>query len=259
MSHFQPRIGISVSIFHRDHSRGVYNGRPLLYLEQSMVSWLMAAGVRPYVVPFAPAQAEVDVELHDLVAGLDGLVLQGGVDVAPQSYGEEPLEAEWSGDAVRDAYELALIEACLELDKPLLAICRGHQLLNVALGGTLYQDIGTQVPGALQHTDSELYNKNIHQVRLLPGTRLAALYDNVETGLVNSVHHQAVKDVGKGLVVEARSEADGVVEAIRLDTTERYAVGLQWHPEFQDADDHALLGRFAVLEEFLGEVAKRST
>lgn len=252
------RIGISASIMHRDPQRRMYNGRPLLFLEQSMATWLMEAGARPYVIPFAPEDAPVDVEIADLVAGLDAVVLQGGVDVAPESYGHGHMADAWPGDAVRDAYEMQLVRACLDLDRPLLGICRGHQILNITQGGTLYQDIPTQVAGGVDHVDRSVYEDNVHQICLVDGSHLAGLYGGRAVGLVNSVHHQAVDELGDGLVVEARSPDDGVVEAIRLDSAKRYAVGVQWHPEFQHRDDDRLLDRFAVLEDFLEAAAERS-
>lgn len=252
-----PLIGVSSSILHADADRRVYNGRPLLYVEQSMVSWMMEAGVRPYLIPFAGDDRPVRVEVDEMVAGLDGVVLQGGVDVAPETYGEPEMAEAWPGDAVRDAYEIALVEACLELDKPLLGICRGHQILNVAQGGTLFQDIPTQVDQALSHTDRAVYEKNHHPIRIEADSRLAEIFGGASAGRVNSVHHQAVKDLGHDLVVEARAVGDGVVEAIRLDSDARWAMGVQWHPEFQHADEVELLDRFAVLDAFMQAVDLR--
>jgi putative glutamine amidotransferase len=275
-------IGVSASILHADPQRKMYNGRPLLYLEQSMATWLMQAGARPYVIPLAPGPADTAVGLEDLVAGLDGVVLQGGVDVAPQSYGQEEMADEWPGDPVRDAYEIELVRACLELDKPLLGICRGHQILNVALGGTLHQDIFTQVKDAIDHVDRTVYEKNHHRIGIEPNSRLARIYagqigasqavasqvgasqvgasqigDNKLQGLVNSVHHQAIDVLADALVVEARAVPDGVVEAVRLDDEDQWAMGVQWHPEFQHADESELLDRFGVVVDFLRAVDRR--
>jgi putative glutamine amidotransferase len=250
-------IGVSASILHADRARKIYNGRPLLYLEQSMATWLMQAGVRPYVIPFAPEEMDMDVGLRDLVAGLDGVVLQGGVDVAPQSYGDDEMAEQWPGDPVRDAYEIELVHACLALDKPLLGICRGHQILNVALGGTLYQDIPSQVGDTLDHVDRSVYEKNYHLIDIEPGSRLARIYGGSSRRLVNSVHHQAIKGLGEGLVVEARAVPDGVIETVRIDDEERWAMGVQWHPEFQHADEDELLGRFEVVADFMAAVERR--
>ncbi len=250
------RIGISASVQHSDPDRALYNGRPLLYVEQSMSTWLLEAGVLAYVIPFAPEEVSVETSLEELVAGLDGVVLQGGVDVSPETYGEAEKAQQWPGDAVRDAYEIELVRACLALDRPLLGICRGHQILNVARGGTLFQDIPTQVDEPLEHVDRDIYEKNAHPVRLIEGTRLSEIYGGRTEGRVNSVHHQAIRELGDELVVEARAP-DGMIEAVRLDSPNRYAAGLQWHPEFQSSDDDELLDRFAPLEDFLQAVRDR--
>ena len=108
-----------------------------------------------------------DVTLADYADWLDGLVLQGGADVSPTSYGETPLQPKWGGDRIRDDYEIALLDAFAERGKPVLGICRGLQLINVAFGGTLLQDIATQQPGALEHRDAEIYDRNFHGVEFV--------------------------------------------------------------------------------------------
>ena len=251
-----PVIGISAGWMHEDDNRQRYNGRPLLFLEQSMARWLMSSGGGvPMMIPGVRPGAEVSVSPSDFADTIDGLVLQGGVDVAPSSYGEQPLRPEWSGDPIRDRYELDLIEACLDRDRPILAVCRGHQLLNVALGGTLYQDIGTQIDGALNHRDSAVYHELTHRVVLESGAELRTLYGTAE-GMVNSVHHQAIKDVADSLQVEARCPGDGVVEAVRHRGSE-YAVGVQWHPEFQEPEQHELLPTQVLLEDLLDAIRQR--
>ena len=138
----------------------------------------------------------------------------------PGSYGEEPLRPEWSGDRMRDEYEIALLRAFVDAGKPVLGICRGLQVINVAFGGTLYQDIATQLPDAIVHRNAQLYDQNFHAIEFVPGTRLAELYPHpvqAPTGAdpVNSVHHQGIKDLAPYFVVEARCPNDGVIEAIR--------------------------------------------
>jgi putative glutamine amidotransferase len=115
------------------------------------------------------------VRVEDYAHWLDGLVMHGGADVWPGSYGEKPLRPEWHGDRVRDEYEIGLVKAFSAAGKPVFGICRGVQLINVAHGGTLYQDIGTQKNGALVHRDAAAYDLNFHQVDILPGTRLSRL------------------------------------------------------------------------------------
>ena len=252
MSARRARIGISSCFFHPDPHRPIFTGKTLLYVEQSMVHWVAAGGALPYPVPTLPDRRQGPIT-DDLVADLDGLLLHGGSDVCPRTYGEEPLRPEWEGDEVRDRYEIELLLRFREAGKPVLGICRGSQVINVALGGTLHQDIASQVATERAHRDADLYDRNRHDVDIVAGSGLAALHPGVTRATVNSIHHQAVKDVGEGLVVEAVSSDDGVVEAVRLsgeDPTD-YVVGVQWHPEFFDPADDGLLDTDPLRREFL--------
>jgi putative glutamine amidotransferase len=269
-----PRIGISACFLHPDDERLIFKGKTLLYLEQSMAHWVQSGGAITYLVPTLAPGGPLTVA--DQVGDLDGLLLHGGADVCPRSYGEDPLRPEWEGDEIRDRYELSLVHAFHDAGKPVLGICRGAQILNVAFGGTLYQDITTQAdevarrfadeptsrgpdPEVRVHRSQELYDRNLHQVDLVDGSSLAKLNRGAGTVLVNSVHHQAVKDVGAGLVVEARSTDDGIVEALRLDDPDdRYVVAVQWHPEFfAGVDDGTMFDNRPMLDEFLGRCAER--
>lgn len=221
-----------------------------------MGEWLLRYGEGvPMMIPAARPGLDVAIDADDFVDIIDGLVIQGGVDMAPESYGDEPLRDEWAGDALRDAYELELVQRCLERDRPVLGICRGHQVLNVALGGSLYQDIPTEIGELVAHRDGELYHENFHEVEIVEGSKLHGLY-GVERGLVNSVHHQAVSRLGDGLQVEARCPQDGVIEAVRLDD-DAYAVGVQWHPEFQESHQAELLSTQPVLDDFFRAIRQR--
>lgn len=244
----KPRIGLSANFFHADHSRPVFKGKTLLYLDEAMSHWIASGGALTYLVPTPPTTGTTT---HDLVHDLDGLVLQGGADVCPRTYGEEPLRVEWEGDERRDRYEIELIHRFREAGKPVLGVCRGAQIINVAFGGTLYQDIATQVETDLAHRDWEPYDQNRHAIELVEGTQLAELYPGVRTAIINSVHHQSVKDIGDELVVEARSTDDGVIEALRLDDgDDAYVAAVQWHPEWMGARDEALPSA-PILEDFL--------
>jgi len=249
------RIGFSACMFQPDPKRNVFKGRRLLYLEEGMAHYVMKGGALPQLMPTAGGQFSVS----DLVDTIDGLLLTGGDDVAPESYGEEGIEdRRWPGDRFRDAYEIDLINECLEKDVPVLGICRGAQILNVALGGTMYQDITTQVPEALIHRSHELYHENVHEVDIVPDTGLAALYPGVSRALINSVHHQGLKDIAKDLAVEAISPADEVVEAVRYSGNGRYLFGVQWHPEFVTEEQRArLLPTEPILDEFLAAIRAR--
>lgn len=230
-------IGVSARIYRpagpvRDLG-GVFT-KTLHYLEQSVAHWIMSRDVLVVMIPAIESQGMIERSEMSLAAyadHLDGLVLQGGNDIAPQTYGEQPLAPEWEGDLVRDRYEIELFNAFVGLGKPVIGICRGCQLINVALGGTLYQDIATQIPQAITHRDAAKYDLQLHEMNLVQGTRLAALYPNVTQATVNSIHHQAIKELGRDLTVEAVGVPDGIVEAIRW-RGPSYVFGMQWHPEF---------------------------
>jgi putative glutamine amidotransferase len=199
-----PRIGLSSCFDHADDNRPLFTGKTLLYVEQSMIHWVASGGALVYPVPTAPPGGpEIDAWVDDL----DGLVLHGGADVAPESYGSTPMREQWCG------------------------ICRGMQVMNVAMGGTLHQDLGAEGVTERAHRDAGLYDRNTHAVEVLDGSGLAALAGGPCVATVNSIHHQGVAELADGLVVEARSHGDGVVEAVRA-AEGPYAFGVQWHPEF---------------------------
>ncbi|MGE0360154.1 MAG: gamma-glutamyl-gamma-aminobutyrate hydrolase family protein [Vicinamibacterales bacterium] len=168
-----------------------------------------------------------------VVGRVDGLLLTGGGDVDPALYGATAHASFVAAEPGRDAYEIALVKAAIAADLPLLAICRGMQVLNVACGGDLVQDIPTEVNGALHHAVAEPRYALAHEVWIAPTSRLAALMqDELEDGescQVNSRHHQAVRHLGGGLEVTATAP-DGVIEALERPAA-RFCLGVQWHPE----------------------------
>lgn len=261
------RIGVSSCFIHADPLRQIFKGKTLLYLVQDVSDWLFANGIVSVLIPTIPSESLISH--RDLVAELDGLILQGGADVAPESYGEKPLRPEWAGDFVRDQYEISLINEFLAQKKPILGLCRGLQLINVAFKGTLLQDIGTQMPVAQSHRDWNVYDKHFHMIQIEKKSKLSALYkeaidakskpDAVEFDShvfkVNSVHHQAIKELGAGLRAEAYSVPDRIVEAIRLEG-DRYVVGVQWHPEFQNRNDLTLINTKPLIDEFIAEARR---
>jgi len=174
--------------------------------------------------------------MADALEGISGLLLTGGGDVAPSRYGEPTHESVVDIDEQRDEFEWALIAEARRRDLPILAICRGIQVLNVVCGGTLVQDIPTQVPGALEHSfkvpPHERYSL-AHEMWLDKDTLLATLMrerlSDADSCEVNSRHHQAVKAVAPGFQVSATAP-DGVIEAIE-DPSSRFCLGVQWHPE----------------------------
>ena len=252
------KIGISCCFFHADPLRPVFKGKTLVYSEQSISHWAMSQGAMAFLIP--PPAERSSVTLKDLAGEMDCLILQGGSDVSPKNYGETPLKPEWAGDYVRDLYEIALLKEFVAQGKPVLGVCRGAQLINVAYGGTLYQDIQTQIPGALNHRNWDIYDQNFHQIEFVAGSRLAQLYGGMKTAKINTVHHQALKDLGKGLVSEARCPNDGVIDAVRLKSDSDsgdWVAAVQWHPEFHDPKDKSLLDSSPILKDFLEQAKGR--
>ena len=241
---------------HADPQRAIFKGKTLLYLVKDVSDWLMRDGILCYLIPEFSSDSKIDLATY--VRDLDGLVLQGGADVAPESYGESPMKPEWKGDAVRDAYEIKLVKEFRKQNKPVLGLCRGLQLLNVAFGGTLLQDIQTQVPEARNHRNWDIYDQNFHEVEIEAGSQLAGLYGGKKRVKVNSVHHQGIKDLGLGMIAEAHSTDDGIIEAIRFGGPE-YVVGVQWHPEFQDPRDSTLLDTGPILRDFTRAAQERKS
>lgn len=199
---------------------------PRFGINQSYVTALVRAGCAPVLIPLL----EEESVLRAIFERLDGIVFPGGADVAPAEYGEQALPDINVLEPARDSTELRLARWAYDAGLPTLGICRGQQLLNVALGGTLYQDLLAQGATRLDHSDEDGRARNalVHRVGLEPGSKLAQLIDETEVE-VNSLHHQAIKSVAPGLTVTGRSE-DGVIEAVEADGA-RFLVAVQWHPE----------------------------
>ena len=254
------RIGVSARILHPEGAQALgFRGKTLQYLETSVAHWLMAHGALVFMVPTLEAQSSLRrsaVSMRDYVNSLDGLVLQGGADVSPETYHEQPLRPEWNGDRVRDMYEVEMLWAFVFEQKPVLGICRGLQLINVALNGSLHQDIPTELPGAIRHVDPALYDTLHHDVAFQPDSLLDRLYGSDARLRVNSIHHQCIKQLGNGLVVEATSPADGIIEAVRW-TGSSFVMGVQWHPEFHASHKGDLLDSGPVVSNFLHVCAMR--
>lgn len=203
------------------------------------VSAVLRAGALPLIFPLLPRDhSQYDALIAEMVNSVDAIVFTGGPDVDPSHYGQEKHVACGGIHPDRDKEDLALMKAAIAVDKPFLGICRGMQLLNISLGGSLYQDLAAQVNPEKVHDQKDTLTA--HTVRLLPDTLLRRI-----TGLdnfpVNSRHHQAVDRLGKGLKVSAYSE-DGLIEAIEFESGYP-ALALQWHPENlsrERADQQAL-------------------
>jgi len=184
-----------------------------------------AAGGRPVLLPHTTLESG---EAESVLSRIDGLLLSGGTDLDPATFGEEPRFPLKAIDPVRDGFELALSRTALTTGLPVFGICRGIQVLNLAAGGTVYQDLSGQVPGALRHEQDAPRWHPTHTVSIEKGTKLHAILEEALCR-VNSFHHQAVRDAAPGFAVSATA-SDGVVEAIEA-TDAPFVLGVQWHPE----------------------------
>lgn len=232
----RPLIGITTH--RRDSDEGK---RDVFGLMTPYVESVRRSGGLPVMIPLGLDDSEVG----ELFERIDGFVFSGGGDIDPAVLGVDPHDKMYGFDSDRDRIELDLIRRAVKEDKPFLGICRGIQVMNVALGGTLYGDIASQAPAPLKHDYFPGYPRNhmAHPVSIGEETMLARA---IQTPVVevNSLHHQAIKDAAPAAVVAARAP-DGIVEAIEA-PGRRFAVGVQWHPEWlQDRDDMRRL--FAAL------------
>ena len=210
---------------------------PLFAIAETYVHAAGLGGGAPVVIPPHLEEAQ----LRPIFEHMDGMILSGGGDILLPLSDEEDRELLWSVDEQRDRAELALARWALEENLPLLAICRGVQVLNVAAGGTLILDIPTRVPDALTHSTvvGRPVESIVHTVEVTAGSRLAALVGAGELG-VNSAHHQAAKDVGTGLAITARAP-DGIIEGLEA-PDHPFCIGVQWHPEAM-VENHPVMRR----------------
>ncbi len=234
----RPLIGISCNYDPNDFI-GANAGRPSFYdwnyISGTYIYGVERAGGTPVILPVT----EDPAALKDAVAKMDGILVSGGVDVLPLIYGE-PMES-FCQKVVpeRDEYEILMIREAYRQKKPILGICRGMQVLNVAFGGTLYQDLEAQ--GLKNHSYAGRIDGDhaVHRVDFEPGSILCGVFG--QDLMTNSRHHQAVKDPGENVRITARSE-DGVIEGIEISGGHPFTVGVQWHPEMmQETDEHPLI------------------
>lgn len=212
----KPLVGLSP--LYDDEKRG-------LWMRPGYLDVLYACGAIPLVLPFDSDAVDVD----QMLSICSGLILTGGVDINPRLYGEEPMPECGDIQGIRDDLEYRLLDRALQRDMPVLGICRGSQLLNVFLGGTLFQDLPTQKSDSINHAMEPPFESLCHKVVLEPQQPLHRLLQE-DVIPVNSIHHQAVKDVAPDLVPLARS-LDGVIEGTWL-PNRRFVWGIQWHPEW---------------------------
>ncbi len=233
----RPIIGLTT---YRKNSRDT--NRPLFGLMRAYVKAVTAGGGIPLLIPLGLS----DKDLLTIVKRVDGLVLPGGGDIDPDFYSGQDHQALRGIDQDRDRVEIYISQQATRLEKPFLAICRGHQVLNVALGGTMWEDLASQRPDGIKH-DYYLTGRRTdlpHNVEVSPDSRLAAVLRRESTP-VNSLHHQGVRDIAPELAVSAVAP-DGLVEGLEV-AGHPFAVAVQWHPENLIDDDPAMLALFEAL------------
>jgi putative glutamine amidotransferase len=214
---------------------------PRYVLKAAYTDAMLRAGGLPLVMPYTTDAVVVDAYLDRVL----GVVISGGAfDVPPQAYGETPREGLGPVKPARTAFETMLLQAALRRRVPVLAICGGMQLLNVVLGGTLYQDLRRELPGAKDHEQKHDRSQPAHPVDVRDGSALADVLGRGQL-MVNSTHHQAVARLAPGLRVSAAAP-DGVVEAIEA-TEHPFALGVQWHPELMVHTMPLQLGLYRAL------------
>jgi len=217
---------------------------PILSAAEAYVQAVYRAGGLPVLIPLGIG----DPDLSALLSRLDGLLLTGGGDIAPERYGGQPHPRVYDIDPDRDRMELDLVKMAVDAGMPFLGICRGFQVVSVALGGTLYEDILDQHPEALKHDYFPGYPRDqlAHPVKIAQDSRLAEILGSIELE-VNSLHHQGVRQVPAGLHTTALAP-DGIPEAVEL-PGHPFGLAVQWHPEWLQA--YAPMRR--LFEVFVGE------
>jgi putative glutamine amidotransferase len=224
MSSHSAVIGITADLLGLDSAESTKR-EPALFLPRRYCRAVQEAGGVPLILPYTSSPAA----LRRLLERVDGLLISGGnFDIHPSYYGERPLDGLGDIKHERTDFELKLLGLALKRDLPILGICGGAQALNVALGGSLYQDIAIQVPSAGEHQQSARKQTGGHPVKIHPETQLERIVQR-RTLEANTTHHQAVKALGRGLVVNATAD-DGLIEGIES-PAHTFALGVQWHPE----------------------------
>lgn len=233
-----PVIGISGSLIIDEG--GMFPGYERAYVNNDYIQSVAMSKAIPYILPII----NDDELIREQVSNIDGLILSGGHDINPLLWSEEPHQKLGSILPKRDSYDTKLLKIAIEMKKPILGICRGEHLINVAEGGSLYQDLSLMEGTYIKHNQQHLSNIPTHTVDIKEGTKLFEILGE-KTLLVNSFHHLGVKKVAPGYIVSATAK-DGVVEAIEKEG-EDFVIGLQWHPEMMTKENPMMQKIFKAL------------
>lgn len=218
----KPLIGITAASFPEPDGFD-----PILGVDRPYLESIQAVGGVPVVIPYLNSEDE----LKKIVTMCDGFLFPGGKDLSPMHYRDSPHHKLGENDNLQDLTEIALVKLCISLGKPLIGICRGLQMINVALGGTLFQDLPSQCPSHIIHSHANTpqeFRTLIHNIKIENNSMLFDVIKSSEIG-INSNHHQAIKSLGEGLITTAFSD-DGLIEAIEL-PSHPFMIAVQGHPE----------------------------
>lgn len=232
----KPVIGIPGNILTNFDKE--YNKLPISYTPHGFIEAMHAAGALPMVFPISDEE-----NARQYVKNVDAVLLAGGQDVSPLTYGEEPSLKLQSTNPTRDKFEVAVIKEAWREQKPILAICRGLQILNVAFGGTLYQDVSLYPKLSIQHVQKSTQEIAVHSIQIEKNSWLGNLYG--EKTSVNSYHHQAIKELAYPFKATAWSK-DGLIEGIESKDSSQKIIGVQWHPELMIHNQNSAQQLFEV-------------
>lgn len=232
----KPLIGITSRYINMRTSDAL--GSRKLCLNNDYLDSIFLAGGIPLILPISQDEATIQSYANTV----DGLILSGGEDIDPKHYGEEPGQHLGTVAQDRDHFEIGLVKAILDQKKPLLGICRGLQVLNVSLGGSLHQDIPSEFPGtSILHRQKSEEHAGSHRVDLLKGSKIHGIFAT-DSLMCNSFHHQSIKTLAPGLLSTALS-SDGIIEGVEMPEA-NFVVAVQWHPECMVRNDPTMLKLF---------------
>lgn len=221
----KPVIGIAGEVYHKPKDT-VFKKYERHFCGDAFVSKIRKAGGIALMIPYI--EKFTQEMIYDYISSIDALLLPGGDDIAPILYKEDKLPECKEFDLLLDLFHIALIKETIQQKKPILGICRGTQIINVALGGSLFQDL-KYAQAKIKHWDLDNYEKSTHNVTILEKTKLCEFL-NTSKLKVNSLHHQSIKKVSPLLIANAVSD-DGIIEGIESKKIDQYILGIQWHPE----------------------------
>lgn len=235
----KPIIGILGNILITES--GVFLGIEKSYVNSDYVESVLKGGGVPIILPVSSNEDVIESQIQNI----DGLIISGGYDVNPLLYGEEPSQKLGITYPKIDDYYIKAVSIALKLKKPILGICKGMQLLNIVYGGTLYQDLSYNEESFIKHRQDTNPQEGTHTIEVFNESKLYKIVGKSVNG--NSFHHQAVKDLGKGLKVSAKAK-DGVIEAIESED-DYFVLGVQWHPELMTNNSEIMVKIFKKLVE----------